>query len=254
MAEEKQTQGNKKLNQIIGDLKRNAYFLRSLNSIRKELAEQKNSDIQNEDEIEGELTDRLIEITGEIESISEYYKSTRSKTGKIVDSLIDRYAIDPELITELSVSQILKRDNPNIDKYYDMCKVMDLYDQLNNADFRDPPIQLDVRLQQEFRVYPIHLQIHRLASKRDVLDFIEKRWNFVESFLDSYREKKPRIRQRKMPREITDLIWANRKLSQKNIKELLDEKFPKNTIVYNEIYKIISIERKRRQRKIIVGR
>lgn len=193
MAEHKQTQGNKKLNQIIGDLKRNAYFLRSLNSIRKELAEQKDSDIRKEDEVEGELTDRLMEITKEIENISEYYKSTRSKTGKIVDSLIDRYAIDPELITELSVSQILQKDNPNIDGYYDMCKVIDLYDQLNNADFGDPPIQLDRQLQQEFRVYPVHLQIHRLASKRDVLDYIEKRWDFIESFLDSYRDKKPRI-------------------------------------------------------------
>ncbi len=27
--------------------------------------------------------------------------------------------------------------------------------------------------------YPVSIKIHRLASKRDALDFIEKRWDYI---------------------------------------------------------------------------
>ncbi len=255
MTEWKQTQGNKKLNQIIGDLKRNAYFVRSLKKIEKYLAEQKLSDIRKDDDFEGEMTDRIMALDEELKDIANYYRQTRSKTENLIQNLIEKYAIDPELITELSVERILKSEHENIGEIYDMCRVVDYQDVMNAPDFGDPPIQLDMQIQRGFDVYPIHLEIHRLASKRDVLDFIEKRWEFIDSFLYSYRgEKKLRIRQRKLSRKVVDLIWDNRKLNQKKIKELLDEKFPENTLVYNEIYKIISLEKKRRHGKISVGR
>lgn len=253
MTEWKQTQGNKKLNQIVGDLKRNAYFIRSLKKIEKYLAEQKISDIEKDDDTEGGLTDRVMALDEELKDIADYYRMTRSKTENLVQTLIEKYAIDPDLILDLTVRRLTKKDHENIGEIYDMCRVVDMQDQLNNADFGDPPIQLDLQLQRGFEIYPIHLEIHRLASKRDVLDFIEKRWELIESFIDFYRDKKPRIRQRKLPREIADFIWENRKLNQKKIKELLDIKFPKNTLVYNEIYKIISLEKKRRYGKISVG-
>jgi hypothetical protein len=253
MTEWKQTQGNKKLNQMIGDLKRNDYFVGSLKKIEKYLAEQKFSDVRKEDKIEGKITDRLMDLDKELKDLASYFKKNRSKTENLIQTLIEKYAIDPDLIIDLSVGRLTRNDHENIGEIYDMCRVTDYWDVMAAPEFGDPPMQLDIQAQRGIEVYPIHLEIHRLATKRDVLDFIEKRWGLIESFIDAYREKKPRIRQRKLPREISDFIWENRNLGQKKISELLNEKFPKNDLIYNEVYKIISLERKRRQGKISVG-
>ena len=46
--------------------------------------------------------------------------------------------------------------------------------------------------------YPVSIKIHRLASKRDVLDFIEKRWDYIEkNYLELYRGKLYKNKRRK---------------------------------------------------------
>ena len=53
----KETQGNKKLNQYIEDLRRNKKFLGIIDKVRKYLAKEKWEDIEKKDIAEGKITD-----------------------------------------------------------------------------------------------------------------------------------------------------------------------------------------------------
>src|SRR6266498_220605 len=245
----KTTQGNKKILHIIEDLRRNRYFIRSLNKLQKYLDEN-DSEIRESNKEEGVLFDRIMEVQKEIKDIAKMMRKSQSKVNRLATTLITKYAIDPELFNDLAVGRIHSKKELTIGNFYDMCRITDFWDERLNPMFNILPIELDFQKQNEIEVYPIHLEIHRLASKRDVLDFIEKRWEIIDSFLG---ENRVRIRQRKISRAISDFIWDNRRLGNQEIKRLLDEQFPNNTIVYPEIYQIISGERKRRSSKITVG-
>ena len=252
MAEWKQTQGNKKLNQLVGDLMRNVYFVRNLKKIDKYLSEQKNARAKNDDPAENEITDRIIAVEKEIKELSNILKKSRSKTQKLADLLIEKYTIDPELLTDIAISARAGKET-KVAGFFDMCRIVDYYDSISNPEEGDPIPQFDARERRLLDVYPIHLQIHLLSTKNDLIDFIDKRWLLIENYLDFYRNKKPRLRTRKYDHETTDLIWESRKLSTLEIKQKLDEKFPKNNLVGYEIRKIISLEKKRRQGKISRG-
>lgn len=92
-------------------------------------------------------------------------------------------------------------------------------------------------------IYPIHLKIHRFASKRDLLDFVEHNWKRIGRHLIQKR-----VRVRKTPREIVDFIWYHKDKGTKEIKKLMNERFEfrKDKPAYFEINKILSQEKKRR--------
>ena len=99
--------------------------------------------------------------------------------------------------------------------------------------------------------YPVRIDVHRFASKRDFLDFIESKWNEVEELLSFYwdNDKPKRIRQRSNV-ERADFIWKNRKMNKKKLAKLVNEKFSGRYLGYEDIGKIISLEKKRRLGKI----
>jgi len=106
------------------------------------------------------------------------------------------------------------------------------------------------------QLYPITISIHKFASKRDVLDYIEKEWEGIKELLSFYKEKPYKPRKRKLDWKIIDYIWENRNLSGKKIQKIIIEKFPnvsKAELMDYEIRKIISLEKKRRNKKNIVG-
>ena len=93
-------------------------------------------------------------------------------------------------------------------------------------------------------VYPISLKIHRFASKRDILDFVEIHWDQFKPYLSEKR-----IKQRKLSREVVDFIWKHRDKKAKGIIPLLKEKYPKAGLAYFEINKVLNEEKKRRKIK-----
>jgi hypothetical protein len=111
---------------------------------------------------------------------------------------------------------------------------------------------MDMERQSHIRAYPVSIDIHKYATKRDVLDYIEKRWSFIEDYLGTYTSEKVRFRKRKMDREIVDYIWENRKVKSKNILELINKKYPDNklNLGYEDVLKIISNEKFRRSKRI----
>jgi hypothetical protein len=129
----------------------------------------------------------------------------------------------------------------------DMCIPAAAYeDEMSPLNKGDEIIYLSPRRQLSLIAYPVAIRIHPKAAKRDVLDYVEKRWPWIEMLLRSKDEKALKVRKRKYSQEMLDFMWEHRFIPAKELKKRLDEKFPHNGIVYYEIYKIISLEKARR--------
>lgn len=98
--------------------------------------------------------------------------------------------------------------------------------------------------------FPVAISLHKFSTKRDLLDYIEKNWNTIEKMLSRYREKPYRGRNKKNDWELVDFIWENHNSNSKEIKEKLKNKFPHHGLIYSDILKIISLEKKRRNKNI----
>ncbi|MFH1533333.1 MAG: hypothetical protein ABID64_00155 [Nitrospirota bacterium] len=109
----------------------------------------------------------------------------------------------------------------------------------------------DVRLQTKHIAYPVAIGINRLASQRDVTDFVKKHWKEIEQLNKKYRRGKVLIiKERQLDHAIVDFIYENKDKKCKELKSLLDERFPHNGLVYYEINNLIREERIRREKKI----
>ncbi len=155
-----------------------------------------------------------------------------------------RYLIRPR-----KTDEILPKDFFLDQAELDMCKIQVDYDnELNPYNKGEDFIYLRPSRQAFLNAYPVSLYINPRASKRDVLDFVEKRWKWIEASQYSFAEgKKLKYgKKRKYSQELLDFIWFNRRLDTKKIEELADDKFPEEKLVYFEISKIIQLEKRKR--------
>ncbi len=255
----KETQGHRKLQQYVDDLKRNKHLLAKIKKIRDILKRPANKDKWDERE---KKYDEILEKKKQLDELTkEIVSATKLEVDEIIYGIAEEYGLDNDMVGNLFLmTEFMGNEKDPIGEIFDFCRITDDYDETIyplSPDFPFPaplPIEMDRDRQSHIRAFPVSINIHKLATKRDVLDFVEKRWPFIESYLDTYRNgQKIRFRMRKHPREITDFIWENRNFSAKEIKKELDKVHPKNGLVYYEIGKIISIEKRRRSKKIIVG-
>ena len=251
------TQGSIKFKQYVEDLLRNKHFM---NTARKLIAT--HSDKIPDDNNAYKEVEVLVEEYKKLDTKSKkWLKKYHSGFDKLSGIMSEEYGLDNELLRPvlMSLSSLkegeLKQSILYDALFSDLCIWIDNNDEYLNTVFPKIPLALDPRRQDHLKVFPISIDIHRFATKRDVLDFIEKKWPWIENLLGQYKDyKNIKFRKRKLDRKITDFIWNNRKLPAKEVKVLLDKEFPKNGLVYYEFSKIISQERRRRNRKIIVGR
>ena len=149
---------------------------------------------------------------------------------------------------DLAVAKI----EPKFDKFYgvelDVCQLFDEEDEYLNEqfpmDFDYPPSRNPTKRAQ-IKAFPIHLGISPYATKRDVLDFIAKRWEHIRYMLDDYLEK-PKIIKKKRKYERDAIIWKNRNLSASVIADLINNKYPDENITYADIHKILYYLRRRK--------
>lgn len=254
-----ETQGHIKMLRYIEDLIRNRDFKSVLKKLRRS---SKNNDIPV-----GSYCDWTPEqqkkhdyINDELGSIIHGYELLRKRCKRIMrdknfiyrEEIASYYGLDHDLL-DIAILMIKKEENifPRATEPADMCKLMDVYDEEMNPENKgDEIIYLNLSRQTTITAYPVAVGIHPKASKRDVLDYIEKRWKWIDSALRSAKQKPLRIRKRKYSLAMTDFIWENRNLPAKMIKERLDKKYPKNGFVYYEISKIIQLENIRRDKII----
>jgi len=101
--------------------------------------------------------------------------------------------------------------------------------------------------------YPVAIAITPYASKREIIDFVEKgyktmieplqkKYGFSASKMGKIKKRKKHIQDR------NDFIYENRRLPRRKIMEMVTDKFPKlDPIDYAYVSKIISNEKKRRK-------
>lgn len=239
---EKTTQGHQKMLQLIEDLVRNKHFAKSFKKYLK-LREKASS------KFTPQLWEKISSKYAELailarKSLKKYQRDYDKTTQKMAEG----YGLDHNLLNYVLTkdSEQFKNNNPFKDSV-DMCFLEDGNDVFLIRPYEEIPLVFDPLRKHQWDVYPISLRIHKFASKRDVLDYIEKNWERIYECLGTYTDyKKIRIRKRKRDRKIIDFIWTHRNHTGKEIKKLLDKNFPNNGIIYYEIPKIINLEKKRR--------
>ncbi len=96
---------------------------------------------------------------------------------------------------------------------------------------------------------PVALLIDPEVSQRQIQDFISHNWTTIRS----YREKKPVItykRKKSKIQERNDFIYQHRDLPRREIMMKVTDKYgPDGVIDYAYVGKIISLERKKREKK-----
>lgn len=249
------TQGSIKLRQYVDDLLRNKYFLNTV----KKFWEAQGAMPKNDNTYE-EFKSILEEYKRLDRKTKKWNKKNRGEIEKLYSFFAEEYGLDNELLRPIMISlSSLKEGKFKESLLYDdwqtdLCFCSDNWDEFLNDAFPRQPFVLDTKWQNHIKAFPVSIDIHRFATKRDLLDFIEKKWPWIENTIGLYRDyKNIKFRKRKLDRKLVDLIWNNKNLSVKDLKPLVDKKFPNNGLAYYEFSKIISQENKRRNRKIIVG-
>ena len=100
--------------------------------------------------------------------------------------------------------------------------------------------------------YPILLRISPYASKRDILDFVDRCYiTALKPLQNNY--KKPEVKIKKIKKtdaatqERNEFIYQNRQLPRKELMKLGIKKFSMNFPDHGAVSKIISLEKKRRE-------
>ena len=124
----------------------------------------------------------------------------------------------------------------------DVCELYDEEDKYLNEQFRrdfDLPPSRKPDERARIMAYPIHMGISIYATKRDVLDFVNKRWEHIRYMLDCFTNDKPGVIRKKIKSERDDLIWENMGLPAKEIAEIVNTKFPEENLTYADVNSIL---------------
>jgi hypothetical protein len=133
------------------------------------------------------------------------------------------------------------------DPYLDFCQIVDEPDDLlgvfNYEDYEIPPKPFpDKKLLIEN--YPVHIAISPLATKRDVLDFVTKRWGEIRAQLDLYDEGEPIVRKRRKAKR-DEYIWEHPEVPARILADMVCDNFPGELVTYADINSIRRYLRRR---------
>ncbi len=133
-----------------------------------------------------------------------------------------------------------------------LCKVADSADEYNDFYLgNDAPMYLD-HVNRENEHFPLHLRISPYASKRDIIRFIEKNFsNLIKPLQEKYKDPDTNLGKvkKRRKRERNNLIYdfRSRGMTLDQIKDAISTKSAEN-LGYEDIGKILSLERKRRKK------
>ncbi len=105
-------------------------------------------------------------------------------------------------------------------------------------------------LEEEFRDYPVVIKLNPNVSQRDLTDYIETNWRHISRCLSNHKIKESKLNKTKtrdsLIKKRNDFIYKRRNMPVEDLCKIVNEKFHKD-FGYQDIYKIISEERKRRR-------
>ncbi len=140
-------------------------------------------------------------LNKELGEILDAYEKLRKRCNKVMGSdywdtksvISEVYNLDGDQISY--IESLLSNENKEIVPFMksiadlNMCKVLDLHqEELSPFNKGEEIIHLNRRRQSFLGAYPVGVFIHPKASKNDVLDFIEKRWNWIEYLTNQSEE------------------------------------------------------------------
>ncbi len=202
-------------------------------------------------------------INNEISALIQGYELLRKRAKRIFNDkdsktrliLAEHYGLDNDLINlALAMYQDDKEGveiTESLVEDYDLCKVLHVHQILSPMNVGEDFISLNPRRQLDYTAFPVAIGLNPRASKRDVLDFIEKKWTRISGDIQSHTNKGLlRVRKRKHGLEMIDFLYTHQSKPAKVLKQMLDEKFPNNGLVYFEITALINAEKKRRKADI----
>jgi len=231
---EKKTQGQRKIKQQLEDVRRDKRFAKKLEKITAAKSPYPVRELHI-------LHAKYRWFLGELQAFREKYLF-KDPAYKLKKALCRKFGIDPILFDRLLAASRAGRlegwDFSDASSA-DMCIIEMQEDDDRPEDIHNFHLNSVDAIGRH--VYPVKLVIHRFASKRDVLDFIDKNWEQISPYL-----KEKRIRQRKTPRDVVDFIWKHRAKKAKGIVPLLKQTFPKAHLLYFDINKILNEEKHRR--------
>jgi len=153
-----------------------------------------------------------------------------------------------DLFMGSALMRLLGKEKPlPWDPSLDFCQIVDEPDEIFNDTEGDlwatrPRPLPDHRL--TMMLHPIHICISPLATKRDVLDFVAKRWREIRDLLDAYSEGEPTVRKRR--KEARDqFILEHWEVPSKELADMVCEKFPGELLTYADINAIRQYLKKR---------
>ncbi|MHC1679207.1 MAG: hypothetical protein AB9886_01575 [Candidatus Cryosericum sp.] len=122
----------------------------------------------------------------------------------------------------------------------DLCQTVDELNELamspEGTHFIERPVPTEAKALSVL-LYPVHIAISPLARKRDVLDYVAKRWPEIRRMMGFLGAGRPAIRpRRKTSRD--GFIWAHRDMPSEELADLVDKEFPGESLTYADINSI----------------
>lgn len=168
----------------------------------------------------------------------------KTKQNKALWKLAYKYRLEYEMGSPL-LNYIMKKKKIldwDLSNNEDVCMISDEEDHYLNecfrVDFDYPPSRLPMKRAQ-IKAFPIHIGINIYATKRDVLDFVNKRWDEIRYMLDCFTADRPSVTRKRVKAERDELIWENRGLPARDLADLVNAKFPEENLTYSDINSIL---------------
>jgi hypothetical protein len=239
----KKSKANTKMVAYLDELLKNKPFIKKLKLLLKEGKRESNF----------KEIPRVYAIPEKYERLKRDAQSaTNNRYNKLVESIINEYGISVEAIYLASAMMSGQYDFVKTQIHdVHLCSINDDY--LNHLYPLNPADDFafyNLRLKRRILAYPISIGISPRATKDDIIDFINKNWWWIKEGIDEHGMKPLRIRKRKHNKGLINLIWGNRGLNLKKIKEKINLTYPNNGLIYSEIQDLITYEKKKRLEKL----
>lgn len=230
--------GSKRVWSYFSDITRKEIFIEAVKDIRKKYDIPKNG---------FKIRNNTYSIPDEWRYVNDERKNEKLKND--ISFLCEKIHLNPSsfnnvLETYLFYNEFIYLDElPHLD--YGLCSISTESDEkfFKEDNEKNNQIFLDEKF------FPILLKISPYASKREILEFINKNFTEIKKLQKPYVNKDIRLGriQKKKNQERDDFIYNHKHLSLKKILKLISERFDE-VLDEGHIGKIISIEKNRRKK------
>jgi hypothetical protein len=166
-----------------------------------------------------------------------------------------QYGIEPWSVLNV-VLQTVEELDPGSLPEPELCHIgvdvrglVEAFTQRDDATSKRPPHHtMGAHEASEVVMYPVHVCVSPLASKRDVLDYVTKNWRYMRDRLDQYGKER-RIRARPMS-ERDRFIWEHRDLARAKLADMVNEEFHSHMEYYDVARVLLKLKKRTQEERL----